>query len=893
MLLVLIVEVLFLAVFLRALVGYVRHRDALQRQVMLVFAAVTCLFVLGLFRFLGVTAPGWVQTGVTLMLLGQPFFTLGLAALIRPVARWVRAVTLAGWALTAAGLLLYPVRPPWFVWLLVGMFAAGELVAAGYFLAAARGRAGSSRRRLVLAGLSTIAFAVTLLAAAGGPTGGRVSRVIALASAAGYAMTFAPPGWLRRRWSRASAHELTLSLLDRTPHTTAADTWQRYVDTVARLSASQAVLVVLPETRGGMVVGAQRGLPAEPAGRAPRLSEEARASLLAAAAQPQRRLTSSATRDLAREVGLRESAAHGVVAAVPLPDGRTGVLIVLDAYETLFGEDDMQLFGELGGAAAVLAERQALTDRLADALAAADAASEAKTKFVASMSHELRTPLNAIIGFSDLMRDEPAVDTGRVIPAEWIEYVHTSGQHLLALINDVLDLAKIEAGKVELRPVLLDSGQVVDEVVASLHSLGAAKHLDIMTAVPPLPLRADVTRLRQILTNLLSNAIKFTPEGGSIFVAGRRIGADIAITVSDTGPGISAADQARIFDEFQQVGDPTMHKSGSGLGLALTRRLVEAHHGRIDVASVPGHGARFTVWLPSTRTDIVAARAADQPGQAEVEHGGILVVEDDRAAADLLATHLRRVGYAVGVAGNGEAGLAMAAQQRPELILLDVVLPGIDGWEVMRRLKADARLRHIPVAIISVVEDHTVALALGAVDYFTKPLNYDLLLAWLIRHGMVPPLAAEETNLLVIDDDPAVRTLAQRRLARPGLRVVTAENGVEGLRLARQHAFDLIICDLLMPDLDGFSVIAALHGDARTSGTPVLVLTSQDLSEADKARLSGKILGVAAKGADPVDAVQNWLHHLEDLTDPQGRDRSGREDAAAQSVSKAAVVRSA
>ncbi|WP_189168994.1 response regulator [Pilimelia anulata] len=891
--LVVIVEILFCAVFVRALSGYLRHRDAVQRQVMIVFFAITALFVLGVFRFLGVGAPEWVQTSFTALLLGQPYFTLGLAARIRPVPRWVRATAALGWAATVLGLIMTELgaRPTWFLAMMAGVFALGELVAAGYLYAAARNRAGSSRLRLQLAALSTVAFAVILITAVAGPDGGRAARVIALVSAVGYVTAFVPPARLRRRWSLASTQELTMRLLDRAPNESAASVWQRYVEAVVRLSASRAVLVLLPEERGGLMVAARAGPAGDPRGGPVRLDEALAAAVRTSPGRPYRRLPPDAAAALARELADDPRVRYGITAALPLPDGRRGTLVLLDAYESLFSEDDIALFGELGGAAALLAERQALTDRLTAAVAAADAASRAKTQFVANMSHELRTPLNAIIGFSDLMRDEPPAGDGRVIPAEWIEYVHTSGQHLLALINDVLDLSKIEAGKVELRPVLIDSADVVHEVIAGLQSLHEAKRLDMVVAVPPLPLRADITRLRQILTNLLSNAIKFTPEGGSIFVAGRQVGAEVGLSVSDTGPGISDADQARIFEEFQQVGDPRMHKAGSGLGLALTRRLVEAHGGRIEVSSVPGHGARFTAWLPSLQPDS-APRA--EPGTPPAP-GGILVIEDDRAAADLLATHLRRVGFAVTIAPDGEEGVRLAAVQQPEVILLDVILPGIDGWEVMRRLKADDRLRHIPVAIISVVEDHAVGLALGAVDYFTKPINHDLLLAWLIRHGMVPPLTDQDTNILVIDDDPAVLLTAQRRLARPGLRVVTAENGLDGLRLARQHRFDLVICDLMLPDLDGFSVISALHEDPHTREVPVLVLTAQDLTAADKARLSGKILGIAAKEADPVHAVRDWLHHLADLTDPHLRERAGQavSERAAQALSKAATVRSA
>jgi signal transduction histidine kinase/CheY-like chemotaxis protein len=546
------------------------------------------------------------------------------------------------------------------------------------------------------------------------------------------------------------------------------------------------------------------------------------------------------------------------------------MLLLLGAYRSLFTDDDVQLLGELAAQAAalghradLLTDRDRLTGELSASVAALTVASKAKSDFMANMSHELRTPLNAIIGFSDLMSTEPAADGHTTVPSEWVGHIHSSGQHLLNLINEVLDLAKIESGNVELQCQPVDLREAIGEVVTSLTALSQRKQLDITVAVAPLRVHADRTRLRQIVTNLLSNAIKFTPDGGQVFLAARRIDHHIAISVADTGPGISVADQNRVFEEFQQVGEQHNRAGGTGLGLALTRRLVHAHGGHIELQSELGHGAKFTVYLPAA--DIPAADDTDdRPGS-----GGVLIIEDNAAAARLMSTQLHRAGYHVAVAATGEQGLAAARTGDPEAILLDIELPGIDGWQVLAELKRDERLRHIPVLIVSVHDDTGIGLALGAVDYFVKPVDRSTLLTWLARHDLIPATTGQQLSVLAIDDDPHSRQLVNATLSAEGIHVVTADGGVDGLRTARAGHFDLIICDLLMPDLDGFDVIAALHNDPTTRGVPVVVLTAHTLTDADKIRLSGKVIAIAGKthNADGLAELAHTISELTGLTD--------------------------
>jgi signal transduction histidine kinase len=291
---------------------------------------------------------------------------------------------------------------------------------------------------------------------------------------------------------------------------------------------------------------------------------------------------------------------------MPVPPDTEGAVLLFNRHRTLFSDDDLRLLAALGGQAGILAERQAVARELSTSVAALTRASQAKTAFLANMSHELRTPLNAIIGFSDLMRMEEPDGDRRRVPVEWVEHIHISGRHLLGLINDILDLAKVEAGRLDLRPAPLRVDTAVQELLTGLSPLFSTNRLTVVTDLPPVMAQADRVRFRQIVENLLSNAIKFTPEGGTITVtAGVTTPilhpdiSDIYLAVSDTGVGISAADQERVFEEFQQVGDRERQRAGTGLGLALTKRLVEAHGGEITLVSELGRGSTFTVRFPA------------------------------------------------------------------------------------------------------------------------------------------------------------------------------------------------------------------------------------------------------------------------------------------------------
>jgi signal transduction histidine kinase/CheY-like chemotaxis protein len=875
------VEALFVVVFVQVLSGYVRTRDPLQRDVMLVFSALAGLFVLALARLASDELPDWCRALTNAWLLGQPFWMLRVIRRLRPVAWWVQAIAACGWAGAAAALLLDPAG---LVPRLVGVtvFVGGEVTATAYLVLEARRRTGTSRVRLwwAVAAMASFAVAIAVTGVRMATPGVQQDLVrmtvdLILLSAVCYVLAFIPPRWLRKVWSSGAAHTLITGLLAEPPRQTPDKLWQCYIETVREAAAADAAAVLIPGQDGFVIYASCTGGPCDfgdlDLSALPDLLGAGR-TIDVATATPKRPVPALAAA-LAARAGAR------YVTAAPLPDvadggdrGGTGggALVLFNRCRSLFEDDDAVLLAGLAVQAAVLAERGRLTAELADSAEAANLASQAKSDFLANMSHELRTPLNAIIGFSELMEGEDVGGGTRTVPIEWIGHVRNSGRHLLGLINDVLDLSKVEAGRVELLVQPVDVRVLIDEAVATVRPLIATRGLQLTCAVPPLTVPVDAVRFRQILDNLLSNAIKFTPDGGQILVVGRRLGNHVEITVTDTGAGMTPEDQDRAFLEFTQVGDAHQRKGGTGLGLALARRLAQAHGGDVRVDSELGYGCRFTVTLPSGSSSVVTHPAASVHAPGPGASGGILVIEDDAAAAVLLRTHLERAGYRITVATTGEEGLVAAGMYQPELILLDLVLPGISGRGVLQELKDDPWLRHIPVAILSVADDREAGMALGAVAYFAKPVNHDALLAWLLRHGFIPALDTARTNVLVVDDDPASLSVAGQILNRLDVRVVNAANGLDGLRLARGHRFDLIVCELVMPGLDGFTVIAALHDDPATRKIPVLVMTALNLGDADRARLAGKVVGIIAKSGAVDGELQDWLLRIREVA---GADR--------------------
>jgi len=475
-----------------------------------------------------------------------------------------------------------------------------------------------------------------------------------------------------------------------------------------------------------------------------------------------------------------------------------------------------------------------------------EVASRHKSEFLANMSHELRTPLNAIIGYSEMLQEE-AEDLGAEGFVPDLRKIHAAGKHLLELINAVLDLSKIEAGKMELYLETFAVPTLIHDIAAVIQPLAQknSNQLEILCDETTGAMRADLTKVRQALFNLLSNACKFTDHGTVSLTVAREPadGGDwITFSVSDTGIGMTPEQMDRLFQEFTQADASTSRKyGGTGLGLALSRRLVRMMGGDITVASEPGRGSSFTMRMPvevAATSELAGAPPASMPTGA----GTVLVIDDEATVRDLMQRFLVREGFRVATASGGEEGLRLARELRPDVITLDVLMPGVDGWAVLTALKADHELAGIPVIMLTILDDKNLGYALGASDYLTKPIDRERLIATLAKYR-------RGISVLVVDDDPAFRELTRRILEQEGYTVTEAENGRVALERLAETAPGLILLDLMMPEMDGFDVVAAVRDHPDWQATPIIVVTAKELSPDDRRRLNGNVERVLEKGA--------------------------------------------
>ncbi len=488
-------------------------------------------------------------------------------------------------------------------------------------------------------------------------------------------------------------------------------------------------------------------------------------------------------------------------------------------------------------------------------------ASRTKTAFLANMSHELRTPMNAIIGYSEMLIEEaPDLKPEDFVPD--LEKVRAAGKHLLALINDILDLSKIEAGKMTLFLESFSIRSTIDDVVAMIQPLISRNNNTlVITCRDDIGIMvADVVKVRQTLFNLLSNACKFT-DGGEIRLDVSTIdrgGAEqIVMAVTDSGIGMTQDQMGRLFQAFVQADSSTTRKyGGTGLGLTISRKFCQMMGGDIRVASQLGHGSTFTIEIPR----IVQCDADGTPFIStvttfaeEITHdlskhgirGTILAIDDNIEALDLIQRSLSRDGYRVVTCSSGEAGIALARSVKPDVITLDVMMPQMNGWQVLAALKADKELAEIPVVLLSVVENKEIGMALGATDCLTKPIDWNRLDALLER------LTESESPapILVVEDDSASSELVRRLLERDGWTVDVAANGEDALRKVRLRRPALVVLDLMMPVMDGFTFSDQLRAEPGCEDIPVVVLTSKSLTPDDHKRLNGHVADILTKGA--------------------------------------------
>jgi signal transduction histidine kinase/CheY-like chemotaxis protein/HAMP domain-containing protein len=507
-----------------------------------------------------------------------------------------------------------------------------------------------------------------------------------------------------------------------------------------------------------------------------------------------------------------------------------------------------------------ISELKQREQELEEAMQQAEAANRAKSAFLANMSHELRTPLNAIIGLTEMMVSNVA-RFGTEKALDPLRRVHRAGRHLLELINQVLDLSKIEAGKLELNPETIHIPRLLDEVAGTARSLAEQNRNELTVECPAdiAPLFADALRLRQILLNLLSNACKFTKNGEvrlravPVFADGR---AWVDFIVADTGIGMTREQMDRLFEEFSQGDQSTARRyGGTGLGLAITRRLCRTMEGDVTVTSEAGKGSTFVVRLPAG----TAAAPDMPPATADAEEAGqpigdcVLVIDDDVTARELIADHLRDEGFSVVTASSGREGLKRAQELHPIAITLDVLMPDLDGWTILAALRGNPDLADIPVVMATITDQQRKGMALGAAGYLTKPIDRDQLIA------LLRPFQAEvrRTCVLMVEDDPAQRMSIRSVLEPQQWRVTEADNGRVALDLLAKEIPDIILIDLMMPEMDGFQLITELREKHEWRRIPIIVITALDLTAADRKRLNSGVEGILLKNSfDPAHLVQ-------------------------------------
>ena len=577
------------------------------------------------------------------------------------------------------------------------------------------------------------------------------------------------------------------------------------------------------------------------------------------------RLISKPILDLAQTTRLVSEQKNYSIRAVKQSEDEIGFLI--DRFNEMLGQME-QHEKEVTAVNAQL--RQSQEDALA--------ATEAKSQFLANMSHELRTPLNAIIGYSEMLEEE-ATDLAQETFIPDLKKINGAGKHLLALINDILDLSKIEAGKMDLYLETFDLKTILEDVVATTRLLVQKKSNTLQVRLAPDlgTMRADLTKVRQALFNLLSNASKFT-EHGTITLEVERVISEsviskpvvsnqseetrsaasntdslisdslITFTVRDTGIGMTPEQLGRMFQAFSQADASTVRKyGGTGLGLAITRHFCRMMGGDVTVASEPGKGSSFTIRLPAEVRDPAKEPEGKPPRSLDrlpKEGNTVLVVDDDPAARDLLKRFLNKEGFHVECAANGPEALAFVKHTRPTVITLDVMMPGMDGWAVLSRLKEDPLVANIPVIMLTIVDDKHFGHALGATEYLTKPVDREQLAAVLGKLRQSP----SSRQVLVVDDDPDVREMLTRTLERQGWVVTTAEDGRAALDAVATRKPDLILLDLMMPRMDGFEFVTELRKRPDGRSIPIVVITAKTLTKEDRLLLQGHVQKVLQKG---------------------------------------------
>jgi signal transduction histidine kinase/DNA-binding response OmpR family regulator len=510
-------------------------------------------------------------------------------------------------------------------------------------------------------------------------------------------------------------------------------------------------------------------------------------------------------------------------------------------------------------------KRRRVEKALIQAKEEAERASKFKDRFLSTMSHELRTPLNAVLGFSDLLADKRCGELNER-QQRYVSHIHAGGKHLLTLISDILDLSKIEAGRMELSCEDLSVTSIFAEVASALRPLVEKKSQTLASSADRgLAVHADATRFKQVLMNLVGNAIKFTPEGGRIELAAQLVGHQVQVKVRDNGPGIPLEEQKRIFDAFYRLRKSGEGVEGTGLGLAITESLVKLQGGTLGLESTPGNGSCFYFNLPAAVVEprTSAPKAAKKAGWS----AKILIIEDDPTTIHLIESQLTSSGYEAVSCNQPEQAVERAAELQPQAITLDLLMKPTSGWEILLRLKNDVRTSNIPVIVVTIVDHPATGAMLGADDYLVKPVDKATLLRAVERCLEGRDRRAPARPILIVEDDEATREIIVELLKTKGYAVRTAADGASARAEVAESLPELVILDLMLPKVSGFELLAEWRANSRTTGLPIFVLTSKDLTAPEKNYLRAHTQSLFHKQESWQEALVKQLQRV--VSEPQ------------------------
>jgi signal transduction histidine kinase/DNA-binding response OmpR family regulator len=547
-------------------------------------------------------------------------------------------------------------------------------------------------------------------------------------------------------------------------------------------------------------------------------------------------------------------AGYRALLIVPLlrPDHTVGLLVVRRREPGAFPQSTVDLLETFADQSVLAIQNARLFREIEEKGRELELASQHKSQFLANMSHELRTPLNAIIGVTEMLRED-ASELKREDEIEPLDRVLRAARHLLGLINDILDLSKIEAGKMEIHIEEFAIAPLIDDTVKTMQTLAAKNNNRVVVDCKPEigAMRADQTRVRQALLNLLSNANKFT-ERGTVAIRVRRHpegGRDwITMAVNDTGIGMTPEQMGKLFQDFAQADSSTTRKyGGTGLGLAISRRFCQLMDGDITVESELGRGSTFTIRLPASvsgNAPIAVHQATPAPSfKAESSNAPlILIIDDDAIVRDVIGRFLEREGFSVAKADGGKEGLRLARELHPAAVTLDIMMPDLDGWTVLAAIKGDPDLVDLPVVLMTIMDEKNRGYALGATEYLVKPVDRQKLI------DVLRELCGSAGRpLLMVDDDDLGRRQMRAALEQQGWTVTEATDGRDALARLSEARPDVIILDLMMPEMDGFEFLEEMRRNAEWRDIPVVVVTAKDLTDADRRRLNGGVERIIQK----------------------------------------------